>query len=113
MWKLLTQCQDEILYRGSRLRVKNVPNAGEDDLVEFMIFLGHEPGGMSLLRLSGYKSGHFALTFPIESSPPRETGLSTVWLKKNWRNWMPVDGKPHSIWVNITPLSIRNFKQRY
>jgi hypothetical protein len=109
MWIELSEFDDEIMYRGDRIRVAVKPNHGEDEHVDFMIFHAfcNSTDGYSLLRISGYKAGNLAVTLPSDSKPEKSHGILTKWLRKNWRKWMPVDGKPKKIWVNISKPKAR------
>jgi hypothetical protein len=109
MWIELSEFDEEVMYRGARIRVAVTPNHGEDKHVDFMIF--HDfygpSDGFSLLRISGYKAGHLAATLPSESTPEKAHGILVKWLRKNWKKWMPVDGKPERIWINISKPRVR------
>jgi hypothetical protein len=111
MWKPLSKCKDNSLFRGDRLRVQVKPKDGEDEVIDFMIFhaLGSSFDGFSLIRISGYKAGHFVVTFPEESKPPDASGLSVEWLKQNAKKWLPVDGKVLSVWVGNAPPRVRRW----
>jgi hypothetical protein len=105
MWKSLSASKEDVLYRGNRIRIEVLPNHGEDQCVDFMIFHAqcNASDGFSLLRVSGYKSGHVGVTLPEESRPDGINGISVKWLTKHWKKWMPVDGKATNIWVGSKP----------
>jgi hypothetical protein len=107
MWKLLSEIEDEVIYRGSRIRVEILPNNGEDHCVDFMVFhtLCNPSDGFSLLRVSGYKAGHLGVTLPEESRLDGVNGISVKWFKRNWKKWAPIDGKAENIWIGPVPPS--------
>ena len=106
MWKQISEYEREILYRGTRLRVEVVPaNKSEDTLIDFIIFDAlHQPSdGSALLRISGYHAGSLYQILPSASKITGHRGVSLKWLRKHWKKWIPVNGKPKNIWIADKP----------
>jgi hypothetical protein len=98
-WKNFSQCTEQVLFRGSRLRVTEDVN-GQSQTSDLMLIDISDSNGMSLVELDGYHAGHVVVTFPLNSCPKNTRGLSVAWLLHHGKNKIPSEGTIERILIN-------------
>jgi hypothetical protein len=77
------------LWRGDMLRLPENYDLGPDSgPVDLMVYDPNDSdGGLSVIVVSGYKSGLTWSIFPKQSSQPGARCIDIDWLRRNWDEW--------------------------
>ncbi len=104
-WVTLFSLKETHLGRGVRFRFP----AGYpyEHVVEFMLFdTPFSPSGHGVLVTSGYKAGLTNVLLPEEAkSEGNVHGISTAWMKKNFRKWI-WNVSTKSVFVNLAQAPV-------
>ena len=97
-WQKVTELKyTDVLWQGALIRLPS--SYPYESVADFMLASTPSDGGLSLIVISGYKSGGINIVFPRESCADGTRALSVSWLQDNWDEWISPQCDINQAWV--------------